>query len=221
MHLRRVLIAFALVLASVLAVGPANSAAQDEESITSPCCLAPPVWGSTQLGPTYDPAGYHNWPAVDFRRNIGTNVHAAGAGTIVRQATYVPASPDPESPEPEIVGQPGSYLLLDLNLARGNCNIVAYKHLSGFVYSVGRQVAQHEVIAYTGSTQAPQPHVHMDCWASVAEFDANRTTPNLVARNYKLRWCPGGTLPVHAEWTGQLDPYTDSAHAYNFGACPS
>ena len=81
---------------------------------------------------------------VDIAVPSGTPVHAAAAGTVIHAGW---------------LGGYGNLVVVD----HGNGISTAYAHNTSVAVAVGQQVAQGDVIAYSGSTgNSTGPHVHFE-----------------------------------------------------------
>jgi hypothetical protein len=141
--------------------------------------FGPPIHGPVVLGPTHPVDGYHTWPAIDFRVPVGTPVRAVADGTIEAIGEVTDAD--------ETERRPGRWTLLELTDPAGDCQFVAYKHLSDWVSVAGDQVTEGQIIALSGSTQAPRPHLHLDCFTDADQFQ------NFDAQaGFRMEWCSAG-----------------------------
>lgn len=130
--------------------------------------LASPFHGTTTLGSVdgrMDGTGYHPGAAVDFRLPEGTPLLAVGSGTVVVTGEET----DSTDLWPR---KPGRFVLLQLDHPAGRCAFVAYKHLSDWTVTAGDHVGTGEVLGRSGSTQAPHPHLHLDCHPSFASWSS-------------------------------------------------
>ena len=104
---------------------------------------------------------------IDFPVPVGTDVHAALAGKVIRAAWNA------------VTGRTGKGMLLEHS---GNRNTY-YGHLSSFVASVGQAVKQGQTIAKSGNTgQSTGPHLHFETWSggkplNPAQFLAGAALP--------------------------------------------
>lgn len=146
------------------------------------------TWRSAELRPTahscpamrvyYGDCWYHPYPAVDFLTPVETPVRAVANGTVVLVGEETDSTPHAWP------RRPGRFLLLELDVPQGDCRFVAYKHLSRWRAADGDRVAIGRVVAYSGDTQSPTAHLHLDCFRTVGSF---QTYPGQAW--WAMRWC--------------------------------
>lgn len=113
--------------------------------------LAWPVSGPVTSG--FGPRWGRMHEGIDIAVPSGTPVHAAASGTVVHAGW---------------LGGYGNLVVVD----HGNGIATAYAHNTGYAVAVGQQVAQGQVLAYSGSTgNSSGPHVHFEVRLNGAAVD--------------------------------------------------
>ncbi|MDP5227267.1 MULTISPECIES: peptidoglycan DD-metalloendopeptidase family protein [Arthrobacter] len=95
---------------------------------------------------------------IDFGVGCGTPVHAAAAGTVVVGGW---------------LNNGGGYTVqISHGVVQGNALTTVYYHNSSVVVSPGQQVAQGQVVAYSGSTgNSTGCHAHFETWVNGSPVD--------------------------------------------------
>ena len=108
---------------------------------------------------TYYPYGYAiNHTGTDIGVSIGSNVYSAASGTVVVAKTI---TTDPNGAKYQGYG---NYIIVDHGTGSDGKNMkTLYGHLSSVNVSVGQNVAQGQVIGYSGNTgNSTGPHLHFE-----------------------------------------------------------
>ncbi len=135
-------------------------------------CPANPAWG------------HRDMLAYDFDLPMGTPVHAARAGTVIR-------TEDRYSDDDHI---PGHENMVVVQHADGTMFRYAHLRLNGVAVVLGTAVAQGELLGFSGNSGSSSgPHLHADLLRSGGDGSRSSTLP-LTFSNAGGRTMPSGEL---------------------------